>query len=66
MFSIFSNCALNYEKIKWNTERVSNIKPFTNKYNWKEINYPSINILYTKEKEIQLLFQKLTRIVKNK
>ena len=52
MFSICSNCALNYEKIKWNTERVSNIKPFINKYNWKEINYPSINILYTKEKEI--------------
>ena len=33
--------ALNYEEIKWNWERVSNIKPFINKYNWKEINYPS-------------------------
>ena len=25
--------ALNFEKIKWNPERVSNIKPFINKYN---------------------------------
>ena len=25
--------ALNYEEIKWNSERVSNIKPFINKYN---------------------------------
>ena len=29
-----------YEEIKWNPERVSNIKPFINKYNWKGINYP--------------------------
>ena len=34
--------ALNYEKkIKWNPERVSNIKPFINKFNWEKINYPS-------------------------
>ena len=33
--------ALNYVEIKWNSERVSNIKPFINKYNWKRINYPS-------------------------
>ena len=33
--------ALNYEEIKWNPEKVSNIKPFTNKYNGKEINYSS-------------------------
>ena len=26
--------ALNYEEINWNPERVSNIKPFINKYNW--------------------------------
>ena len=32
---------LNYVKFKWNPERVSNIKPFINKYNWKGINYPS-------------------------
>ena len=24
---------------QWNPERVSNIKPFINKYNWKRINY---------------------------
>ena len=58
--------ALNYEQIKWNLERVSNIKPFINKYKWKGINYPwkiddwktfenlkiALNILYIKEKEI--------------
>ena len=49
-------------------QRVSNIKAFINKYNWKGINYPSkindwktfennhltiaLNILYIKEKEI--------------
>ena len=33
--------ASKYEEIKWNAERVSNIKPFTNKYEWKGINYPS-------------------------
>ena len=60
--------ALNYEEVKWNPERVSNIKPFINRYNWKEINYLSkigdcktleknnptiaLNTLYIKEKEI--------------
>ena len=33
--------ALNYGEINRNLERVSNIKPFMNKYNWKGINYPS-------------------------
>ena len=33
--------ALNYEEIKWNRERISNIKLFINKYKWKEIKYPS-------------------------
>ena len=33
--------ALNYETIKWNPERVSNIKPFRNKFNWEKINYLS-------------------------
>ena len=33
--------ALNYEEIKWNLEKVSNIKPFINKYNGKGINYPT-------------------------
>ena len=60
--------ALNYEEVKWNPERVSNSKPFINRYNWEEINYPSkigdcktleknnptiaLNTLYIKEKEI--------------
>ena len=59
---------MNCEEIKWNPERVLNIKPFINKYNWKQINYPSkiddwktfkknnltiaVNILYIKEKNI--------------
>ena len=59
---------MNYEDIKWNLERVSNIKPFINKYNWEGIGYPSkidewktfernnstiaLNILFIKEKEI--------------
>ena len=66
-FQYAAAVALNYEEMKWNPERVSNIKPFINKYNWKGINYPSkiddwkmfeknnptiaLNILYTKEKE---------------
>ena len=29
--------ALNYEQIKDHSERISKIKPFTDKYNWKEI-----------------------------
>ena len=33
--------ALNYEEIESHPERVSNIRPFINKYNWKRINYPS-------------------------
>ena len=68
MFSICLTVALNYGEIKGKSKRVSNIKPFINKYNWKEINYPTkiddwkafeknnstiaLNILYTKEKEI--------------
>ena len=32
---------LNYGEIKWNPERISDIKRFINKYNWKEINYSS-------------------------
>ena len=60
--------ALNYEAIETHPEKVSNIKTFINKYNWKGINYPSkiddsktfekntltipLNILYIKEKEI--------------
>ena len=66
-FQYAATVAINYEEIKWNPERLSNIKPFINKYNWKGINYPSkidewqtfeknnpkiaLNILYIKEKE---------------
>ena len=57
----------NYDNIKWNPERVSNIKPFINKYNWEKLNYPSkiddwkrlaiaLNILYTKEKIFSNLY----------
>ena len=63
--------ALNYTEIKENPVKVSNIKPFINKYNWKGTHYPSkiddwkmfeknnptiaLNILYAKEKEIRLV-----------
>ena len=64
--------ALNYRDIKFNAESVSNIKQFTNEYNWKEIKHPSniddwktfeknnlaipLNVLYMKEKETWLAF----------
>ena len=32
---------MNYEEIEPHPERVSNIKPFINKYNLEGINYPS-------------------------
>ena len=72
---------LNYEEIRWNLERVSNIKPFIYKYIGKGINYPSkINDLKVlestavalntfslkKNKFVQLKSPKLIKIVKNK
>ena len=33
--------ALNYEQIKDHPERISKIKPFIDKYDWKEIDFPS-------------------------
>ena len=63
-FHFAATVALNYQRIKWNPERVSNIKSFINKYNWKGMSYPSkiddwkifetmaLNVLYIKEKEI--------------
>ena len=33
--------ALNCEKINNHPERISNMKPFINEYNWKEINFTS-------------------------
>ena len=32
-FQYAAKVALNYGKIKWKSERISNIKPFINKYN---------------------------------
>ena len=67
-FQYAASVVLNYEEIKWRSERLSNFKPFINKYYWKRISYPSkiddwetfqknyptiaLNILYIKEKEI--------------
>ena len=33
--------ALKYEEIKKDLQRITQIKPFINKYNWKEINFPT-------------------------
>ena len=33
--------ALDYEKIKKDTQRITKTKPFINKYNWEGINYPT-------------------------
>ena len=38
-FQYAATVALKYDEIE--SERLSNIKPFINKFNWKEINYPS-------------------------
>ena len=67
-FQYAATVALNYEETESHPERVSNIKQFTYKYNWKGINHPSksddwktfeennptiaFHILYIKEKEI--------------
>ena len=67
MFSICTSFALNVKEIKWNPERVSNMKLFINECNQEGLNYPSKlddrkrleknnptitpNILYTKKKK---------------
>ena len=33
--------ALNHKKIKYNPERISNLMPFVDQYNWKEMEFPS-------------------------
>ena len=48
--------ALNYEKIDCHPERISKIKPFINKYDWKDINFPS-------HKEDRNTFQKNNRSI---
>ena len=40
-FQYTVNLALNYGEADSHPERVSNIKPFISKYDWKEIKYPS-------------------------
>ena len=37
-FQYAATVTLNYDEIKWNSERVSNIWPFINKYNWERMN----------------------------
>ena len=67
-FQYAETVTLYYEENKRHPERVSNIKPFINKYNWQGINCPSkiddwktfgrknqtiaLNILYIREQEI--------------
>ena len=33
--------ALNHQNVKYNPERIPEIKPFIDQYNWKEISFPS-------------------------
>ena len=40
-FEYVATVALNYEEIKKDPQRISKTKPFTNKYNWNRIKYPS-------------------------
>ena len=40
--------ALNHEQIKSHPERISNIKPFSDQYNWKEISFPTSRNLWKK------------------
>ena len=67
-FQYVVTVALSYGEIKSHPEKVSNIKPFINKYKWKKINYASkmddlktfeknnptiaLDVSYIKEKEI--------------
>ena len=40
-FQYLLTVALNHEEIKKDQQRIIKIKPFTNKYNWEGINFPS-------------------------
>ena len=55
-FQYAINVALNYEQIKKCPQRVSNIKPFFDQYNWKEIDFPSL-------KKDWKVFEKSNKIV---
>ena len=72
MFQYAETVALNFDEIKKDPRRVSNIKPFINKYHWHGIKYLpkiddwktfeknnptiSLNVLYIKEMEICLTY----------
>ena len=67
MFSICCNSCVKSWRNKKDLEGITKIKPFINKYNWDEINYPSekydwnkfeknyvtiaLNVLYVKKKK---------------
>ena len=40
-FQYATRLAINHKEIRKNSERTSRNKYFTDKYNWKDINYPS-------------------------
>ena len=40
-FQYALTAALNYHNIKSHPERISDLKPFINKYDWKRIDFPS-------------------------
>ena len=41
MFSTFYNCCINHQNIENHPEKISNIKPFTDQYNWEGIEFPA-------------------------
>ena len=41
MFSVFYNCCIKPWNVENHLERISNIKPFTDQYNWEGIDFPS-------------------------
>ena len=55
-FQYAATVALKYGEVKWKLGKVSNIKQFINKYNWKGINY------YTKIRKIEENVRKCTKI----
>ena len=40
-FQYAATVTLNHEEIKNDSQRMKNVRPFTNKYNWESINHPS-------------------------
>ena len=63
--------SLNHEKITEDPQKITKIKLFINKYNWKGTHFPSEKVfcvLYAKKdkKNIQFMFQNKIQIVKRK